>query len=227
MHRIALILLSMMLIVAPVAAQQATPAPSGQTLVGEVVDATQTLGILTVVILAVLGILAAVVLIVVLIAWRGLSPLLGTIKSLNTAREDLQAQLFERLESGDKERARTAEINERTVSRLGEIETRTEAQQSRQTAVEEINTHTDEAVKPIVRASDDTLSELRELREQFKTLITKKQFDGAMTGMTDRLDKIITEMERKQAPCPPDPAPAESALAEHGTVEPADESKEG
>ena len=120
------LLLACFVSLTPVTAQTPT-GPTATTLVQEVSEATQTLGILTVVVLVVLGILAAIVVIVLVVAAKGLQPLLNTIKSLNDAREDLQGELFKRLEAGDKERPKTAEINERSVSALDELETKTEA----------------------------------------------------------------------------------------------------
>lgn len=163
MRRITLciVLLACFVRISPVAAQT-TPNPT--TLVQEVSEATQTLGILTVVILVVLGILAVIVVIVLVVAAKGLSPLLNTIRTLNDARGDLQDQLFKRLEAGDKERAKTAEINERTVSALNERETKTEAEARSDAAVTAINTHTD-------GARDTTRREIAELRKKVSTVI--------------------------------------------------------
>lgn len=156
-------LLACFVSITPVTAQTPT-GPTATTLVQEVSEATQTLGILTVVVLVVLGILAAIVVIVLVVAAKGLQPLLNTIKSLNDAREDLQGELFKRLEAGDKERQKTAEINERTVSALNERETKTEAEARSDAAVTAINTHTD-------GAHDTTRREIAELRKEVSTVI--------------------------------------------------------
>jgi hypothetical protein len=193
----------------PVSAQQGTPVPpasSAQAIVSDVIEATQTLGILTVVVLVALGILAAIVVIVLVIAWKGISPLLSTIKSLNDAREDLQSELFKRLEAGDKERAKTAEINERTVNTLTTFETRTEAQAARSTAVEQITAHTENAVQPIKEAADKTLTTITEVERQLKTLATKAELQEAIRPIQESMEKLRETIET-QLINPPAPAP--------------------
>lgn len=157
------LLLACFVSIAPVTAQTPT-GPTATTLVQEVSEATQTLGILTVVILVVLGILAVIVVIVLVVAAKGLQPLLNTIRTLNDARGDLQDQLFKRLEAGDKERAKTAEINERTVSALNERETKTEAEARSDAAVKAVNTHTD-------ASAIETRREIATLRTEVSTVI--------------------------------------------------------
>lgn len=153
-----------LLLAAPVTAQPATPSPSNGTIVSEIIDATQTLGILTVVILFVVGILALIVIFFVIAAGRLGTPLLGALNKANEARDELQEKLFHRLEAGDLERAKTADINSRTVGKLSELETRSEAQQARGDAVSAINRHTDAAheetrklLAPVTRKLDDVI----------------------------------------------------------------------
>lgn len=190
--------------IVPVYAETATPSaplpPSVvQGVIQDVAEVTETLGILTVVVLTALGILAVIVIIVLLVAWKGLSPLLGTIKSLNDARGDLQEQLFKRLESGDKERARTAEINERTVNTLSEIETRKEAEAARTDAVTAINQHTDSAVNPIKEAADKTLTTISEIEQQLRTIattaVTKEEFSAAICKVQESMESLRKVVE--------------------------------
>lgn len=224
MHKIAAILLSLMLTVAPVYGQSTPVAPvTPQSVIGEVSEAAQTLGTLNVVLLAVVGIMVVVVLIVLAVAYRGLSPLLSTIKSLNSAREDLQEQLFKRLEAGDRDRAMTADINQRTVAQLGKIETREQAVESRQLAVAEINTHTDEAVKPIDGKLQQVATTLEELK---RDVVTKQVLDDAINPLVAKIDAALQVIHDLQQP---DPVPGESPAPEHGTVGEVDaaETKEG
>lgn len=181
----------------PVYAQTATPpAPTGsaQAIVSDVIEATQTLGILTVVVLVALGILACIVVIVLVLAWKGLSPLLGTIRSLNTAREDLQEQLFKRLEAGDKERARTAEINERTVNTLTTLETKAEAQDGRKSAVQAIIEHTDGALKPIAEQIDSVIQLLTTDRREHAE--RANGLDGRVDKLDGKVDEAIRELRQ-------------------------------
>lgn len=221
MHRLLVIILSVMLTLAAVApvlgqAIPVTPAPNApSTIVREVSEAAQTLGTLNVVLLAVVAILVVVVVIVLVVAWKGLAPLLGTIRSLNDAREDLQEQLFKRLEAGDKERAQTADINQRTVARLSDLETRTEAQASRQTAVQEINAHTDTVVQPIDGKLQTVAATLEELK---RTVVTKQVLDAAINPLVERIDAALQVIHDLQQPAP---AP-ETASADGGKMDAAE-----
>lgn len=143
MRVLPLLLLLCVLSVAPAYGQPVTPVPpNATTFISEVAETTQALGILTVVVLVVLGVLAVIVLIVLEVAWKGLSPLLATIKTLNDARDELQEQLFSRLEKGDTERATTAAINRETVIELKARETKAEAQTRSNGAITAVNAFT-------------------------------------------------------------------------------------
>jgi hypothetical protein len=153
------LLLACFVRIAPAAAQSVTPPTAEADVIAERVAAAvqQVGGTSNAIQLIVVGI-------VLVVAWKGLSPLLATIKSLNDARDELQGELFKRLEAGDKERAKTAEINERTVSALNERETKQEAEARSDAAVVRINTHTDSA-------HDVTRKEIAELRKEVSTVI--------------------------------------------------------
>lgn len=167
MRALPLLLLLCVLSVAPAYGQPVTPTPpNATTFITEVAETTQALGILTVVVLVVLGVLAVIVLIVLAVAWKGLSPLLSTIKTLNDARDDLQEQLFNRLEKGDIERATTAAINRETVNALKERETKTEAQTRSDAAVGQINEHTDIAQRETQRLMAEFEGRLNKALEQ-------------------------------------------------------------
>lgn len=216
-----------LLVVAPAQAQGTPTAPlNPQTVIGEVSEAAQTLGTLNVVLLAVVAIMVIVVLIVLAVAYKGLSPLLATIKSLNTSREDLQEQLFKRLEAGDKERATTADINQRTVAQLGEIETRKEAQASRESAVESINTNVTDEHEKTRRLIGDAFEKLTSL----ETAISLR-FDTVDISIKQGFEEIreaLQQARQTNEPHPvsvPAPAP-ETASADGGMLSEVDAKQE-
>lgn len=234
MRKLAIILLSLMLIlvtggiVSPVTAQAIpTPPPSTQTIVSEVSEAAQTLGVLNVVLLGVVGVLVLVVVFFVVAVWKLGVPLVNTVQRLFEARERQDANEDAREQSRMLTREREVDVLERYEILIGKIETKTEAQASRTTAVEAINAHTDKAVAPAIDSSSEAVTELKKLSEQMKSLVTQKHFDDGMKDMQKQLDIIIDKMERKtdtgqldaaKVPdAPPTPAP-ETAPAESGTL---------
>lgn len=184
----------LLLAVTPVYAQPTTPQPTTGTVISEVAGATQTLGILTVVILFVLAVLAGIVVFFVVVAWRLGIPLVGAIQKATEAaqkatdaRDELQDKLFERLESGDRERAVTADINRGTVKALGDMETKTEAKQGRDGAVDSINKHTDEALKPIAKDIERIIKKL----DDDQDARTKRE-----TARDEKVDEAIKELRQ-------------------------------
>ena len=213
MHRIAIILLSLLLVVAPVAAQEPTPIPpSASSVVRDVVEATQALGTVTIVILAALAVLVLIVVFFVVAVWRLGSPLVNTVQRLmETVRSLMEARDRRDLEDDTRKQAQIA-VLERYKALLEDIETKEDAVKSRESAVTQINAHTDAAVEPTIENSKEAVDDLKKLSEQMKKLVTQEHFDGTMTDMQKQLDAIIEKMEHK-VDAPPAPAP-ETPLAE-------------
>lgn len=213
MHKIAPILFSMLLVVAPVYGQAIpTPQPSAQSVIGEVSEAAQTLGTLNVVLLGVVGVLVLVVVFFVVAVWKLGVPLVNTVQRLFEARERHDANEDAREQSRIQTREREVDVLERYEILIGKIETKTEAQASRKTAVEAINVHTDEAIKPAIDGANEAVTELKKLSEQMKSMVTQKHFDVSMEAFQKKLDNIIKKMEH-----PPTPAP-EVASADGATL---------
>lgn len=230
MHKIAIVLLSLMLIVAPVYGQAIPPtpvAPQGEiaSAIRETGQVTESIGAATViaVVLAV-GSVVVTGLFIFGFFWFFIRPLLKSNTDANNqitsmSASSVQAQLL------------TAQTQERTALELVKVatymsamstktddETRTNA--AAEKIVDDVNTHTDEAIKPAVDSANEAVADLKKLSEQMKTLVTQKHFNDGMKDMQKQLDIIIEKMERKtDAPCPP---AAESPPAEGGTVEQVD-----
>lgn len=218
---ISVLLLACFVSIAPAAAQPVTPPTAGADVIADRValDVQQVGGTSNAIQLIVVGI-------VLVVAWKGLSPLLATIKSLNDARDELQGELFKRLEAGDRERARTAEINERTVSALNERETKQEAEARSDAAVVRITAHTDSA-------HEVTRKEIAELRKEVSTVIhslerVEKRLGGGDGDDTADLSlsaafHMLKHIERRldqlgTGPLDPAKLPAEPPAPKHTDV---------
>lgn len=182
--------------IVPVYAQTATPnAPNiPSSVVRDVAEATQTLGVMTVVILVALAVLVGIVVFFIIGALRVSAPLLTTIQKLIASRDDLQRETDEKERRQDEYRAQTAqsmklaaEAQERTVNVLLNLETRKEAQDGRKTAVETITEHTDGALKPLAEQIDGII----------KLLVADQQEQARRANALDgKVDEAIRELRQ-------------------------------
>lgn len=205
----------LLLSVAPVMAQTPTPTQSTTSgIVRDLSESAERFGAMTV-------FAFAVVVLLIIAAWRGLSPLLDTIKNLNEDRARLQDELFRRLEAGDRERAKTAEVNERVATILSDLETKKDAQAARNTAVDALKQHTTtdgdktrELLKPIERKLDDVLSILadkdgtRAAREDD----LKQKLDKATVELSQLRERVSVQLN-DSGEVTPLPAPTETPIA--------------
>lgn len=193
MRTLAVVLAALLLSCAPVQAQ--TPAPSPTTIVRDLSDAAQALGTNNLVQVIVVLIQGGIVVFLVTVAQKGIGPLVSTIKTLNDARDELQDELFKRLEAGDRERARVAEVNERTAAILEALETRGEARSGRRDAVNEINLHTDrahaetrESLKPIEDKLEHVIQMLND--EEQRHVQRDKALNVTLSSVTKELVEL-------------------------------------
>lgn len=236
MHKFAFILLSLMLIVAPVTAQEPTPGASISTpIIRDVAQVTETLGTLTVVILAALAVLILIVVFFVVVVWKLGMPLVTTVQRLIDARDrrDQDEDAREQMQLSIRERQadlleRQAALLERSVAAaeryealLENIESRDEAQEGRGKAIaaitSNINQHTAAKLKPVEDNVRSAVDELKALKERVDTLVTRSQFDGAVSEIKDQLAKVIAELEGGRLDGKPDAAP-EGAIEKRDSI---------
>lgn len=208
LRHLTVMLMTVFLSVAPVMAQTPTPTPTTSTsgIVRDLSESAERFGAMTVLAFAVIFLL-------VVAAWRGLAPMLGTIKSLNEARDKLQDELFKRLEAGDEERSRTAKLNERTANILSDLETKQDAQAGRQDAVEAINAHTDtayEKVRDRLQAIEHKLERvINMLEEEEKKQIQRDEtISLTLTTASRELIELRSEVKTLKDTSEPDPLSA-------------------
>lgn len=195
MRRIAsLIIGALLLIAAPIVAEPAAPTPSAQSVVGEVAQATQTLGVLTVVVLFVVAVLTLIVVFFVMVVWRLGAPLINANQQANEARDRLQATLDRKLEedaAAEKSSAKlrvlsaetqkqTAMTQERTANILSDLETKNEASAGRKSVVDSISEH-------VTEDGDKTRLELQAVAE--KVIEAKETAQKAAT--VEDLNKVL------------------------------------
>lgn len=216
----------LLMAVVPVSAQNlippyiqptATPVPPiSNAIVRDVTEATQTLGILTVVILVVLAVMVGVVVFFVIAALRLGLPLVNTVTKLISSRDELQKSADEQERRADEYRAKTAqsmqlaaEAQERTVAALTNLETKTEATQGRANAVTSLQAHFDESVKPIREAADKALNTISDVEKRLDTLATKLDLQAEIGPLRESIEGLRLTIERQLVHAPPaGPLPA-------------------
>lgn len=223
MHRLMLILLSALLIVAPVVAQEPTPAaPQGEiaSAIRETGQVTESIGAATViaVVLAV-GSVIVTGLFIFGFFWFFIRPLLKSNTDANNqitnmSASSVQAQLL------------TAQTQERTALELVKVATymsamstktdddaRTKAAASQ--VVRDVNAHTDTAVQPI----DGKLQKVAETLEELKKdVVTKQTLKDAINPLVEKIDAALQVIHDLQQPdAPPAPAP-ETTPADGATL---------
>lgn len=195
MRTLVVMLATLLLSCAPAQAQTTEPSPSPTTIIHELSDAAAALGTNNFVQVVVVLIQGGIVVFLVTVAQKGFTPLVSTIKTLNDTRDELQDALFKRLEVGDKERARVAEVNERTVTILEGLETRGEARSGRHDAVNEINQHVDrahaetrESLKPIEDKLEHVIQMLND--EEQRHVQRDKALNVTLSSVTKELVEL-------------------------------------
>lgn len=175
---VATIILCTIFFTAPIYAQmppQATPNATGA--VRDLSEAAQALGTSNVVLIIIVIIGLGLVGLMIIVAARGLTPMIKTIGDLNEARSELQSQLMSRLEKGDATAAKTADINERTVGVLGTLMTKVQAEDS----VKAIQT-------TVTEARDKTISEIQSVGKTLDTAILILEKEQTNRSKRDDLD---------------------------------------
>lgn len=196
MHKLALILLSMLLIVAPVTAQAIPTLQPG--VVTEVSDAAQTLGTINVIqLIIVVGTVAL-----------GLFSALKIIPPLITAVTSAQQQLVAM-------QVQMASVMERMMAQTAKMESSEQASGARKAVAKSINEHTDEAIKPVSEKLDAVVETLEDLK---KTVVTTTTLDEKINPLVERIDAALRVIHDLQQPDPALEPPAEVVSEKHGTV---------
>lgn len=201
MKRLICLLVGAWLLCAAPVLSQATPPTSGGSNPGDTVravsEAVQAIGALPVILLLVVLILAGIVVFFVVAALRLGNPLVSTVQKLIASRDDLQRENTEKEREAASFRARTAEAQERMVVILAEVETRTEAKNSRSEAVSTINQHVDTSVKPIKEAADKTLTTLSEVELRLNELATKSDLQEEIKPLRASIEQLREAIEKQ------------------------------
>lgn len=218
------LLLFSCIMIAPVYSQEAeptsTPTPSTRTMITEISDSVQNIGIQNFV-------MSGVVVIILIVAWKGLDPLLKANANANNRATEAQNKLFEFIEKREKDNEklnefrrlqsesmeRTALAQEATVKHMTEIETRKEALERSNTqvdtikshtsselagAAETINKHTDESVGSLRQVVEDAVGGIGEIKEQLQATVKVDDLENILSPLlkpiVDRLDEIANQL---------------------------------
>lgn len=166
-------------------AQQATPTPAPGDVAGQVASAVERVG----------GTNNAIQLLIIILllvfAWRIVVPL---IQANTTAYQQIATMNAQTVTS----QAEISRTMERTGIVLTNLETKQEAEDGRDGAVETINKHTDERLDATDKKIDGldgkidgVISTLEEAR---KEAITQEKFDKTINPFVLKLDEALTEM---------------------------------
>lgn len=222
--RFAILLMFVCFMVSPIRAQEATPTPrpSTTTVLTEISDAVQSIGIFNFV-------AAGVIILVVIVAWQGLKPLIQSNIDANRRAGEAQAAMIEAYKSmqrfqeeQSKERndvnetrrlqaeslrqsaesqAQTTEAQKEQIRIMKDIETRTEAQQSRTDAVGVVNEHTTTTINNLKTTLDTLAQQAQRASEGIETLkhdltdkVDQKALDDALKPITDKLVTISSDL---------------------------------
>lgn len=226
---------TLLLIGIPVRAQDfATPTPQSTTttVVRELADAAERLSILGFVAAVIALTALGIVLFIVLGVYKvGLKPFVDTAAQERQERTNIQTRLdAKNLRDDEREkelaalRGRTAEIQERTIKALIDLETRKEAADSRGAAVSTINAHTDQAHKDTVEAVkkllDDALQgvqvvqqkqEQREASSHETADLTLPNVERNLIEAKQKVEKLHDTGPLSPAAVPADPASGTAA----------------
>jgi uncharacterized protein YdaU (DUF1376 family) len=210
------VLLFSCIMIVPVYAQEPeptpTPRPTTTTILTEVSDSVQTIGILNFV-------SAGIVILVLVVAYKGLAPLIKAnsdanqrATEANKTTAEVQNKLIDFIEKQAREmekineirRAqteameRTALAQEATVKHMNEIETRKEALERSNTqvdtikshtsselagAAETINKHTDESVGSLRQVVEDAVGGIGEIKEQLQATVKVDDLENILSPL--------------------------------------------
>lgn len=181
-----------------------TPRPSTATVITEVSEAVQTnsnaLGILVLVVI----ILGIIVVIFLVVAWKGLQPLIKALTDANQERNKLQEKVFEMIttqaereviinqtrQMQSKSLEATAKQQETTAKLMVEIETKHEAQTGRVGIISNVNEHMDNAVKALNSTLETAVHEISELKTELQNKVSKDDLSDGMKPILDKLDSM-------------------------------------
>lgn len=186
MKALVILVFSLVLICSPVAAQPVTPAPdppasSEWRILQELVQAVQGISASdnstenSSAILIAVG-FALLIIAVLVFFWKVAPPLLKQL-----------ADAGERERQNNELRVRWAESLERLSANMNEFSTRTDDKTRTDSAVEQVNKHTDAAEAPIVKAVDNILKLLTD---------DKAARDQRDNGFDKKLDEAIRELRQ-------------------------------
>src|SRR5690606_4173222 len=218
------ILLFSCIMISPVYAQEIEPAsmprPTTTTILTEVSDSVQTIGILNFV-------SAGIVILVLVVAYKGLAPLIKANSEANKTTAEVQNKLIDFIEKQAREMEKINEIRraqteamerialaqEATVKHMNEIETRKEALERSNTQVdtikshtsselagasETINKHTDESVGRSRQAVEDAVGVIGEIKEQLQATLKVDDLENILSPLLkpneDRLDETANQL---------------------------------
>lgn len=205
MHRLLVIILSVMLIVAPVSAQEPTPTrPPAQgelaSATREFTDASDRIGTQNV-------IMIVVVVGVLIIGGITFRPLLKSNSEASAQIVTMSAQTANTQLLSAQALERTAQEMGRLAKVVEGLETKKEAQDSRKLAVEDIDHHTDQLIQPIDSKLQTVAATLEELK---RTVVTKQVLDATINPLVERIDaalQVIHDLQQpQQSPAPTPPA---------------------
>lgn len=189
----------------------ATPRPSTtNTILTEVSDAVDRLGIFN-------FISAGLLVFVLVIAWQGLKPLIQSGTDANRRADDATQQMIEMTDklmlwhekqaerdaSLDETRhlnavslAQTVKAQEGLANFMSQMETKSEAQQSRQSSVQEINEHTSDVVHTLNQALEQVSRELVKVQTDLQKTMTQKAFNDGIQPIVSQLQTISRQVTR-------------------------------
>lgn len=241
MHRIAILLISLLIIVAPVAAQDTAPTPSAEELVfldrmlQYVQAATASDGSTVNTTVVLFGVFLIVFAVLLLLGIRAFAkPFLGLLEDAQDRAEKAEDEAEARRKEAradyvkfQESQQKTAESQERTATILLNLSTaqqdndRTEAAQNK--IIHDVNENTGAVVKPV----DDKLKTVAETLEELKRdVVTKQSLTETIDPLVRKIDAALQVIHDLQQPdAPPAPAP-ETAPAESGTLSEVDAKQE-
>lgn len=215
--RDALILVLICMVTFSVSAQEieptSTPRPTTTTILSEVSDAVDRMGIFNFV-------AAGLVVLVILVAWKGLQPLIQTGADATKRAADAQNAMLDMarqmMKWHDEQTNLQVKVEENRKSQteslvkaaalMAEIETRNEAQQRTNLTIQQVNDHTTQAVAQVVNMVNQKLevveSGLAQVQDDLKASVTQKAFKDGIQPIVDRLNIIsgqVTDIHNRLA----------------------------
>lgn len=201
MPRLALVVsvLTFCLAASPVVAQ--TPTPSG-SVISEVANAAQTLGVVSVIAVVAVFILLVAVSALFVGVYRLGKPLVDTTTSANARNDTLTQELSRTNEASRRAgkrnlaiQARMADTLRRTGDILSALETASQAAEGRNSAVKTITDHVDTVIKPVDGKLDTVVQTLEEVKA---SMVTSKRLDDIVNPLIKRIDDALTSIRDLQ-----------------------------